>query len=255
LCKSRFVLYTFRMVLLPEYYVVYVLYFLKACGEVVHYYVGMTGVLKGQNDNVALWYRKRWHLWRPVAWLRDANASSLKLTIYFTGLPRASALVEEARVAADLFEQHGAKLVRGGPWCRRRLPDTDLKEIEAVAKCTSRTAVEALAARMPNSSLKGHLDGKAYNMKPSPALDAGIPGFAAEAFRGRPPVAFFAKPRASGRHPAGTKKASGRHRPGAKRTQWVWQAKVVCFGGSWHVLLVLSLRGASLSLHRSSAGD
>jgi hypothetical protein len=76
-----------------------------------------------------------------------------------------------------------------------------------------------LAARMPRSSLKAHLDGKAYNMAPSLALDASIKVLAASVFRGRPPVVFVAKPRASGRHPAGTKKASGRHRPGTKRTQ------------------------------------
>jgi hypothetical protein len=219
-CELRFVLYSVHMVLLPDHYLVYVLCFAnEGDGEAVHHYVGMTGVLKGQNDNTALWYRKRWHLRRPVAWLRDASAASLKLKTYLTGLSRATALVEEARLAADLCEQHGTGRVRGGPWCRRRLPNTDLKEIDAVAGCTSRSAVEELAAKMPKSSLKAHLDGKAYNMAPSLALDASIKGFAASVFRGRALVVFFAKPRASGRHPAGTKKASGRHRPGTKRTQ------------------------------------
>jgi len=207
-------------------------------------YIGLVGLLQGQSDEAAKTFRKKWHVLKPVAWLKGADSGSVVLHTVQTKLSLRDGLVEEAREAARQYRLHGQGKVRGGPWCRRRLPDADRREIEAVLECTSRKAVEALGARFPQGSLAAHLAGRSYSKQEV------VAGTTPEGGYCKTPLYIRSKPRASGRHPPGTKKPSGRHRPGTRRMQRLWQTKAVC-PGRYSLLLLAPALSAMRDLLRS----
>ena len=127
-------------------------------------YAGITGVLEGQSDDAAKLVRRSFHIKWQKAWLKGMDASTMSVQTIKTQLSLRDALVEEARLTASLYlQQGGHQQVRGGPWCRCRLPWSDKEEIANVDGCTSRQAVRALAARSPSGSLALHLAGKSYS--------------------------------------------------------------------------------------------
>jgi hypothetical protein len=56
----------------------------------------------------------------------------------------------------------GHKLVRGGPWCRKKLSDMDLLELRDCKGKASLGALRAVAAKYPGGSLGSHLEGRAF---------------------------------------------------------------------------------------------
>jgi len=143
-----------------QHYLVYLLSCL--CRGSAKRYVGYTAVLRGQSDKAALQSRREWHLSNPKIWLKGVTSASVHLTVLCTGLARKKdALAEEARETARIYAADPLA-VRGGPWCRWHVPAVDATEIAAVAACTSRNAVFALAASLPKGSLACHLEDMAY---------------------------------------------------------------------------------------------
>lgn len=145
-----------------RHYLVYLLSCLQ--GDSSKQYVGMTAVLRGQSDDAAKRVRKQFHLSDQRRWLKGMAPGSVRMTVLRTGLTLRNALIDEAREAARLYLElpEGDKIVRGGPWCRCRLPPEDAAEIAAIAACTSRQGVSALAASLPTGSLSFHLAGAVY---------------------------------------------------------------------------------------------
>ena len=201
-----------------HHYLVYLMQFAKA--GIMHYYVGATGVLQGQDDQTAVKMRKRWHLQKPVAWFRGGDGDSLSYSILATRLSKRAALMEEARETANLMksnDEEGKTRVRGGPWCRCQLPTMDHAEIDQVHACTSREGVANLADRLAGGSLDKHLKGQSYAKSAVIALEAGASDFALSTSRQKPPMALQTRPRQSGRYRKGVQRASGAHQPLIKR--------------------------------------
>jgi hypothetical protein len=148
----------------------YLLYLLCSCAKygIAKEYVGITGVLRGQSDEEAKRFRKRWHVAKPKLWLKGKDLAGGQMETLRTKLTLKNALIEEARETARLYMtlESGDKVVRGGPWCRCRLPPCDTEEIAAVAACSSRKQVSDLAASWPEGSLACHLAGRSYSRVP-----------------------------------------------------------------------------------------
>lgn len=113
-------------------------------------YVGASEIRKGASERQTIFARRAFHLNPPkgcskIAWLQGLDEDSLKLEHISGPLRLSDALIEEAREAAKRMMVAGqGSFVRGGPWCRCRLPGEDWAEVEAVAACTNRAQVKAL---------------------------------------------------------------------------------------------------------------
>jgi hypothetical protein len=70
-------------------------------------------------------------------------------------------------------QESGSTVVRGGPWCRKVLPEEDVCELGDCAGCASRAAVRALAKRRPAGSLTAHLECRSYASAPNVVLARG----------------------------------------------------------------------------------
>ena len=126
-------------------------------------YIGITGVLPGQSDEAAKRVRRQFHLKFQKAWISGMEPSSVHLRTALTDLNLQDALIEEARLAAERYlETQGNRKIRGGPWCRTRLPPTDKAEIQLTVSCSSRVAVKALALTKPHGPLAKHLSNESY---------------------------------------------------------------------------------------------
>lgn len=190
-------------------------------------YIGITEQRSGCSQDMALKRRREYHLDPPVgypqaAWLQglDRNSLTLRTVAGQHGLSLKEALLQEAIVAASLFQidGHGADIVRGGPWLRRRLPSADLAEIKAVSEAPDKEAVKRVADSRPTGSLFFHLHQMPWRGRATQQNPASL--FAS------PPEFFMRRARQSGRHrpcikrPSGASGApgkSGQHRPGATR--------------------------------------
>ena len=186
-------------------------------------YIGITGVLDGQDDEEALQFRRQWHLKCPRKWLEGFARGSLAMAIVTTGLTEEAALMEEARHTAAKFGELGKECVRGGPWCRRALPPDDLAELRFVAGCSKTAAVMAYAEQHPRGSLAAHLSGRRYSSLRQPVPAVSLSPAAASArvplvvLPGRRPSGRSGCPGRSGRHAAGTPRQSGKHKASTPR--------------------------------------
>ena len=97
-------------------------------------YVGMTKVKSGQAPKAALSERRRWHLAKPVAWLKCAVAASVRL--YPIGAPCGyeDALADEALEAAagvgpPASPENEASLAAKARLARRRKMDIRFIEV------------------------------------------------------------------------------------------------------------------------------
>ena len=191
----------------------YLLYVLSCCvnGQDKEY-IGITGVLPGQTDEVVKLVRRAWHLICQKKWIEGMDPASVHLSTSLTDLKLQDALIEEARLTAARYsEREGHKKVRGGPWCRRVLPPEDRAEVVSTLSCSSRDAVKAVAVAKPFGSLAQHLALKSYSKESVPVpFSSAAPSVCAA----RTPLAVQPAPRQSGRHPPGVKRASGRHKAG-----------------------------------------
>lgn len=132
-------------------------------------YVGMTKVKSGQTPKAALSERRRWHLCKPVAWLKCAVAASIRL--YPIGSPCSyeDALADEALEAAARI-QRNPRRCRGGPWIipgeRSVLLPEHARQVDAVSEvagmATARAAQRRLLLTLPGRALRCHLEGKNY---------------------------------------------------------------------------------------------
>ena len=137
-------------------YQVYHLIFLTALGASRHY-VGMTKVRSGETPAVALTRRRRWHLKKPVAWLKCAAESSVRLESVGAPQCKSDALADEAIEAARRIVED-PKRCRGGPWClpgrysvlpeehARQVADVNAAVAEAASRAAGRRALRTLAA-------------------------------------------------------------------------------------------------------------
>jgi len=151
-----------------------------------------------------------------VKFLEHDDLSNLHLEVVWPKLQKPAALIEEARLTAREYMRSETKLVRGGPWCREKLPTDDLNEIEWVAACTSRAEVQNLARKYPSGSLAYHLAGKSYS-EPCEEASAGSSPITLPGVNAKGPLIILRPKRASGKHKPGMKRPSGTHRPGTKR--------------------------------------
>ena len=201
-------------------------------------YVGASSVLKGQSLRCAVAARKRYMQKVRVAWLNDVDVNGVQVEVIFPSLQKKDALIEEARLtAAEYLLSAGGDVVRGGPWCRKVLPNADKDEIRLVNACTSRAAVEQVAFDLSGGSLAYHLAGKTYkgaSEKPgrgnatstlggnakgaliitNPKKVSGRSGKSGNSGRSGRYAAGIK--RISGKHHAGWR-PSGRHKPGVRK--------------------------------------
>jgi len=135
---------------------------------VQYWYVGITGVLVGQAESVAKKFRRWYHINMPVSWLTGAAPETVTLETLATGFPLRRALIDETRETAKLCKEKAEALVRGGPWCRCRLPKPDRQELDKAFACQSRDAVESLAIALPHGSLAARPAGASYSRIKTP---------------------------------------------------------------------------------------
>ena len=146
-------------------YQVYLLTFVTVRGT-PRRYVGMTCVHGDEAPAAALCRRRRWHLKRPVAWLKCADLESVHLESVGVPEHEDSALADEAVEAARLIAE-GPRRCRGGPWClpgeRGVLPPRHEREVRlvraAVAAASSLTAQRAALRQVSGRALAAHLRG------------------------------------------------------------------------------------------------
>ena len=132
-------------------------------------YVGMTKVKSGQTPKAALSERRRWHLSKPVAWLKCAVAASVRLYPIGALCGYEDALGDEALEAAVRI-QRNPRRCRGGPWCipgkRSVLPPEHARQVDDVCGAAGTAAAKAAQRRLlltlPGRALRCHLEGKSY---------------------------------------------------------------------------------------------
>ena len=149
-------------------YQVYLLTFVTVRGT-PRRYVGMTCVHGDEAPAAALCRRRRWHLKRPVAWLKCADLESVHLESVGVPQQKDRALADEAIEAARLIAEDPRRC-RGGPWClpgeRGVLPPRHEREVRlvraAVAAASSLTAQRAALRQVSGRALAAHLRGASF---------------------------------------------------------------------------------------------
>ena len=157
---------------MPVLYQVYHLVFLTAIGTSRHY-VGVTKVHSGETPAAALTRRRRWHINKPVAWLKCAIGSSLRLESVGAPQCKSDALADEAIEAARRIAETPT-LCRGGPWCvpgrysvlpkghARQVADVNAAVAELASKAAQRRALRDLAVGRRFAAVSAHLTGTAF---------------------------------------------------------------------------------------------
>jgi hypothetical protein len=132
-------------------FTVYDMTFLRKNAKVLNHYAGMTSMsVAGRRAN---------HEGLPVDWAQNMRPETLHLRIHKTCKTKATALAEEARLAATLMhddEDHA----RGGPWSLPRIMPRHRAEIAMVFSCCS--ASQVISQAIEGSALWNHLHDESY---------------------------------------------------------------------------------------------
>jgi len=150
------------------HYVVYIATFTTQRGT-ARRYVGLTKVPSGATTGVALANRQRWHVRRPVAYLKPMVAGSLTLASVGRPVDLEDGLADEAILAAKEISAR-PRTVRGGPWSlpgeHGVLPTAHWKQIQAVVDAVANATSVADARRrvqaLPGAALRAHLAGRNF---------------------------------------------------------------------------------------------
>ena len=107
-------------------------------------YWGIYKIRANQTRESARSRRFKNHVTRPVAWLKNCDASTMRMEAVGHPMGLADALVQEAIMAAAALED-GQGPSRGGPWAHPHLGDTGRAEAKAVSRIAGRASSPAQA--------------------------------------------------------------------------------------------------------------
>ena len=105
-------------------------------------YFGIFKIRANQTRESARLRRYQSHIERPVAWLKNCDASSMVMEAVGHPMRLADALVQEAIMIAAALED-GQGPVRGGPWAHPHLGENGRAEARAVGRLAGRAATPA----------------------------------------------------------------------------------------------------------------